>query len=153
MNELQIGDKAPDFKGTLSNGETKELKQLMGKKGLVLYFYPKDNTPGCTTEACDFRDSFETLKNKGYNVVGVSKDSVKSHQKFIEKQNLNFELISDESKDICNLYGVWKEKKMMGKTGMGIVRTTFIIDKSLTIKQVYNNVRVKEHVKNIIEEL
>ncbi|MCB1193187.1 MAG: thioredoxin-dependent thiol peroxidase [Leptospiraceae bacterium] len=153
MQELKIGDKAPEFEGILSNGNKQKLKELLGPKGLILYFYPKDSTPGCTTEACDFRDHFEELKEIGYNVVGISKDGIKSHQKFTEKHNLNFELISDELKEICNLYGVWREKKMMGKTSMGIVRSTFVIDKSMKIVKIYNSVKVKDHVKQILEDV
>ncbi|MCB1177397.1 MAG: peroxiredoxin, partial [Leptospiraceae bacterium] len=129
------------------------LSELVGSKGLVLYFYPRDNTPGCTQEACDFRDNFNLLKKAGYNVIGISKDSPKSHQKFTEKQSLNFDLIADESGEICEKYGVWQLKKFMGKESMGIVRTTFLLDEKLKILKIYNKVSVKGHVAQILEDI
>ncbi len=153
MSEMSVGKKAPSFSGLNSVGEKVSFKELVGEKGIILYFYPKDSTPGCTTEACDFRDNIERLKGQGYTVVGVSKDSVKSHQKFVEKNSLNFHLISDEDGSICDKYGVFGEKKFMGKTVMGIRRTTIIIDASLKIKKIYNNVKVKGHIEQILSDI
>lgn len=153
MNELKEGGKAPAFTGTDESGQKKDLKNLMGEKGLVLYFYPRDLTPGCTTEACDFRDNFSRIKKQGFQVVGVSKDSIKSHQKFIEKQELNFTLISDEDGSICEKYGVWQLKKFMGRESMGIVRTTFLIGPDLKILKIYPKVSVKGHVDQILADI
>ena len=153
MSELSEGKKAPTFSALADEGKKLKLNELSGSKGLILYFYPRDNTPGCTTEACDFRDNLEKFKKEGYNVVGISKDSEKSHKKFIENQSLNFELLSDESGEICEKYGVWQEKKFMGKKSMGIVRSTFIIDADLKIKKIYSNVKVKGHVEQILSDL
>ncbi|EQA43833.1 redoxin [Leptospira broomii serovar Hurstbridge str. 5399] len=153
MSELKAGAKAPSFTGTNQSGEKVELKNLLGKKGTILYFYPKDQTPGCTTEACDFRDNFARLKKEGFNVVGVSKDSIKSHQKFIEKQELNFTLISDEDGSICEKYGVWQLKKFMGREFMGIIRTTLLIGPDLKILKIYPKVSVKGHVDEILADI
>ncbi|TGJ99020.1 thioredoxin-dependent thiol peroxidase [Leptospira langatensis] len=153
MSNLKAGAKAPSFTGVNEEGKKVSLKDLAGKKGLVLYFYPKDQTPGCTTEACDFRDNFARLKKEGYNVVGVSKDSIKSHQKFIEKQELNFTLLADEDGSICEAYGVWQLKKFMGREFMGIVRTTFLIGTDLKIQKVYPKVSVKGHVDEILADI
>ncbi|TGK01645.1 thioredoxin-dependent thiol peroxidase [Leptospira semungkisensis] len=153
MSNLKEGAKAPSFTSVNEEGQKVSLKDLVGKKGLVLYFYPKDQTPGCTTEACDFRDNFARLKKEGYNVVGVSKDSVKSHQKFIEKQELNFTLLADEDGSICEAYGVWQLKKFMGREFMGIVRTTFLIGTDLKIQKVYPKVSVKGHVDEILGDI
>lgn len=150
---LEVGKKAPNFKSVNQNGEAVKLADLVGKNGIVVYFYPKDMTPGCTTEACDFRDNFARLKKLGYNVVGISKDNPKSHTKFIEKQELNFDLISDESGEICESFGVWREKVFMGRKGMGIVRSTFLLDSSLKIKKIYDSVKVKGHVDEIIKDI
>ena len=119
----------------------------------LFYFYPKDNTPGCTTEACDFRDNLDAIKKLGYSVVGVSKDDFKSHKKFIEKQNLNFDLLSDAETDLVEKFGVWQEKNMMGRKYMGIVRTTFLIDNNGKILKIYDNVKVKDHVATIIKDI
>jgi peroxiredoxin Q/BCP len=153
MTELLIGKKAPSFNAINTKAEKVKLADLVGKNGLVLYFYPKDSTPGCTVEACDFRDNFEALKKLGFNVVGVSKDETKSHQKFTEKQNLNFDLITDVKGEICEKYGVWQEKTFMGKKFMGIVRTTFLIDSSLKILKIYSNVKVKGHASQILKDI
>jgi peroxiredoxin Q/BCP len=153
MSDLQVGKKAPSFKGLNSDEDKVNLKDLLGENGAILYFYPRDSTPGCTTEACDFRDNLERLQGHGYTVIGISKDSVKSHQKFIEKNNLNFQLISDEDGSICDKYGVFGEKKFMGKTVMGIKRTTFILDNALKIKKIYNNVKVKGHIDQILIDI
>lgn len=150
---LQEGKKAPVFTALNTEGQKVKLKDLVGKNGLVLYFYPRDNTPGCTTEACDFRDNLARLQKFGYHVIGISKDSVKSHQKFTEKQSLNFDLISDEDGSICEKYGVFGEKKFMGKITMGIHRTTFVLDHTLKIKKIYTKVKVKGHVDQILTDL
>ncbi len=153
MSELVEGKKAPSFTAVDSTGKKVKLSDLVGDKGLVLYFYPKDSTPGCTTEACDFRDHHSNLKKLGYSVVGISKDNTKSHQKFIEKQTLNFDLLSDESGEICEKYGVWQEKQFMGKKFLGIVRTTFLMDANLKIQKIYSPVKVKGHVEQILNDI
>ena len=144
-------NKAPDFSGKNQNGKPVRLSSFRTKKNVVLYFYPKDMTPGCTTEACDFRDQFKKFKNT--IILGVSVDSAERHRKFIEKYNLPFELIADENKKICTKYGVWQEKKLYGKTFMGIVRSTFIIDKAGTVKKITPKVKVKGHVDEVLETL
>lgn len=153
MGTLIEGKKAPTFTAKNTKDETVKLADLVGKEGIVLYFYPRDMTPGCTTEACDFRDNFARLKKLGYNVIGISKDTPKSHTKFTEKEKLNFDLISDESGEICEKYGVWREKVFMGRKGMGIVRSTFLLDSSLKIKKIYDSVKVKGHVEEIIKDI
>ena len=149
---LKAGDPAPDFEAVLDNGETVSLSQFKGKN-VVLYFYPKDNTPGCTREACDFRDNISSLEEKNTVVLGVSPDSVKSHQKFKDKFDLPFPLISDEAKDVAQAFGVWREKKMYGKTRMGIVRSTFIIGPDGLISKAYDSVKVAGHIEDIIASL
>jgi peroxiredoxin Q/BCP len=149
---LKVGDKAPVFSGTDENGKTISLKDLKGKK-VVLYFYPKDNTTGCTAEACDFRDSYSRIKRKGVVLLGVSPDPEKSHQKFIEKYDLPFPLIADTEKTIANAYGVWQEKSMYGRKYMGIVRSTFIIDENGKIMAVFPKVKVAGHVDEVLEAL
>lgn len=153
MPALEVGKKVPNLSALTTKEKTVNLADLSGKKGLVVYFYPKDMTPGCTTEACDFRDNFARLKKLGFSVVGVSKDSAKSHQKFTEKEELNFELLADESKEICEAFGVWREKVFMGKKGMGIVRSTFILNTDLKVLKIYDNVKAKGHVDQIISDL
>lgn len=153
MNYPEVGKKAPTFTAKNTQGENTKLSDLVGKKGLVLYFYPRDSTPGCTTEACDFRDNFAKLQKLGFNVVGISKDEPKSHQKFTEKQSLNFPLISDETGEICEKYGVWQEKVFMGRRGMGIVRTSFLLDEKLKVLKVYEKVKVAGHVDAIMEDI
>lgn len=152
MKTLEKRDKAPDFAGTDQNGNTVSLKDFEGEK-LILYFYPKDNTPGCTSEACDMRDNHEMWLSKGYNVVGVSADSVKSHKKFSEKYDLPFSIISDEDKKIIKDYGAWGEKNMFGKKKEGIKRTTFVIDEKGIIEQVFRQVKSKDHTNQILEKL
>ena len=144
-------NKAPDFSGKNQDGKPIKLSSFRGKKKVVLYFYPKDMTPGCTTEACDFRDRFMEFKNTV--ILGVSADSPERHRKFIDKYNLPFELIADENKKICTKYGVWQEKKLYGKTFMGIVRSTFVIDKAGTVKKILPKVKVKDHVEEVVEIL
>jgi peroxiredoxin Q/BCP len=146
------GSQAPDFKGTNQEGKTISLSGFRGKK-LILYFYPKDDTPGCTAEACNLNDNYEYWISKGYEVVGVSPDAESSHKKFAAKYGLKFALISDESKEIAQAYGVWGEKKNYGKTYMGILRTTFIIDEEGIIRKVFSKVDTKEHSDQIIKEL
>ena len=152
MPKLNIGDKAPDFSLPSTDGRTISLGDLRGKK-VVLYFYPKDSTPGCTKEACDFRDNVDRLKRKGARVIGVSADSVKSHEKFSKKYDLPFPLLSDESKEMLRAYGVWKEKSFMGRKYMGIVRTTVVIDEEGKIENVFENVSVKDHVDEVLDRL
>src|SRR5579872_4549254 len=149
---LSVGDTAPDFKSVDENGKPVSLKQFKGKK-VVLYFYPKDNTTGCTAEACDFRDNFARVKKTGAVVLGVSPDSAKSHAGFKEKYDLPFTLVSDESKEIVNEYGVWQEKSMYGRKYMGVVRTTFIIDEKGKIKHIFEKVKVNGHVDEVLEQL
>ena len=149
MNKLNIGDKAPDFSGTDQNGNTIKLANYKGKK-LVLYFYPKDNTSGCTAEACSLRDGYGRFLSQGYEILGISIDNVTSHQKFIEKNSLPFSLIADTDKEIVESYGVWGEKKFMGKTYMGTIRTTFIIDENGIIEKIIEKVDTKKHAEQII---
>ena len=153
-NDLQIGDIAPDFTVKDSNGDTICLSDL-NSKGMcvVLYFYPKDDTPGCTVQACDFRDNMQRLVANNVVVLGVSKDSEKSHQNFIEKQSLNFSLLMDEDLELHNKYSVWREKMNYGKTYMGTSRSTFIILPDGKLKYAKYNVKAKGHVERIIEEL
>ena len=148
---VKEGNKAPDFSGKAQDGKPIKLSSFKTKKSIVLYFYPKDMTPGCTLEACDFRDRFKKFKNT--KIIGISCDSPERHQKFIDKYDLPFELISDESKKICEKYGVWQEKKLYGKTFMGIVRSTFIIDKTGVVKKIFPKVKVKDHVDEVLEIL
>ncbi len=149
---LQVGDKAPDFSLPDQDGKTVALKDLQGKT-VILYFYPKDNTPGCTREACDFRDSLTKFKKKGIVVVGVSPDSVASHGKFAGKFDLSFPLMSDEGKKLANTYGVYKEKNLYGKKVMGIERTTFVIGPEGTIQKIFPKVKVEGHIAQILESL
>ena len=148
---VKEGNKAPDFSEKNQDGKPVKLSSFKGKKNIVLYFYPKDMTPGCTTEACDFRDQFKKFKNT--IILGVSIDSPERHLKFIEKYDLPFELIADENKKISAKYGVWQEKKLYGKTFMGIVRSTFIIDKSGVVQKIFPKVKVKGHVDEVLEIL
>ena len=149
MSLPTIGSTAPDFTAPISPEQTLTLSDLMGQI-VVLYFYPKDSTPGCTTEACDFRDSFTRLTGLNVAVVGVSKDSLKRHQNFATKYNLPFPLVCDDGTDICEKYGVWVEKSMYGKRFMGIERTTFLIDAHGLIRQIWSRVKVKGHVAEVI---
>ena len=153
MPLAEEGKKAPSFKSVNTKGDKVSLADLMGKNGLILYFYPKDMTPGCTTESCDFRDNLKKLNTAGFNVAGVSRDSAERHRKFTEKYELNFPLVSDESGEVCEKYGVWQEKKFMGKTHMGIVRSTFVIGSDGKVKKVYSPVKVKDHVAQILEDI
>ena len=149
MSKLQIGDKAPEINAVDQNGNNITLAQYQGKK-VVLYFYPKDMTPGCTAQSCNLSDNYKALQKNGYDVIGVSCDSVKRHQKFIDKYNLPFNLISDEDQKVVNDYGVWQLKKFMGREYMGIVRTTFLIDENGIIDEIITKVNTKEHTNQII---
>ena len=150
MTGLKEGDKAPDFKGVIENGSEVSLANYLGKK-LVLYFYPKDNTPGCTAQACNLTENQELLKNKGFEILGVSADSVKKHQNFISKYDLGFSLIADENKEVIKAYQVWGPKKFMGKEYDGIHRTTFVINEQGNIERVFTKVKTKEHANQILE--
>ncbi len=147
---LEIGEKAPDFEAKDQDGNKVKLSEFQGKK-VVLYFYPKDNTPGCTAQACNLRDNYDALLKAGYIVLGISSDSEKSHQKFIEKQNLPFSLIADEDKKVHELYGTWVEKNMYGRKYMGTARTTFIIDEEGKIAEIIDKVKTKEHTNQILK--
>jgi peroxiredoxin Q/BCP len=149
MVTLNIGDKAPEFKAIDQDGKEINLSQYAGKK-VILYFYPKDNTPGCTAEACDLRDNYDHLTNNGFDVIGVSTDSEKSHQKFIEKYNLPFRLIADTDKKVSEAFGVYGLKKFMGKEYMGINRTTFVIDENGMIENVVEKVDTKNHTAQLV---
>ena len=152
MRELKEGDLAPAIQAVDQNGEPITLDEYRGKK-IVLFFYPKDNTPGCTAEACDLRDNYSQFIEKGFEVIGVSADSEKSHQKFIEKYDLPFRLISDVDKKVLQDYGAWGEKKMYGKSYMGILRKTFIIDEKGYVEKIIEKVKTKEHSTQIFSEL
>ncbi len=149
--KLKKGDKAPDFTAKDQNGHPVSLSQFKGKK-VVLYFYPKDNTPGCTAEACNLRDNYDRLKKAGYEVIGVSKDSEKSHQKFIEKHDLPFTLIADTEKEVHEKYGTWEEKSMYGRKYMGTARTTFLIDENGMIEDIIEKVKTKDHTAQILKD-
>ncbi|GAB4399406.1 MAG: thioredoxin-dependent thiol peroxidase [Microscillaceae bacterium] len=147
--ELKVGDPAPLFEGKDQNGAPVRLEDYRGKK-VVLYFYPKDDTKGCTAQACNLRDNYEALLAAGYVVLGVSKDDEKSHQKFIKKYDLPFPLIADTDTQINQLYGVWKEKSMYGKTYMGTERTTFLIDEEGKIAEIIQKVKTADHTAQIL---
>jgi len=149
---LKPGDSAPDFSAPTDGGGEVSLKDLRGKK-VVLYFYPKDNTPGCTTEACDFRDHQAAFADKNTVVLGVSPDSPKSHDNFKAKHELPFTLVSDKDHQIAEAYGAWQEKSMYGKKYMGIQRSTFVIDEKGKIAEVYGKVRVKGHVEDVLSKV
>ena len=147
-----MGEKAPDFKAPNQEGKTIALKDFKGKS-VVIYFYPKDDTPGCTIEACEFRDGMKQIKKAGAVVLGVSPDSVKSHTKFNDKFKLVFDLISDEDKVICKAYGVWAKKKLYGREYMGVLRSTFVINSQGKIARIFENVKPKGHVAEVLEAL
>lgn len=150
MQKIEVGSVAPDFTAKDQDGNEVILSGLKGKK-VVLYFYPKDNTPGCTAQACSLRDGKSELEKLGFTIIGVSPDTGKSHKGFIDKQKLNFTLISDEDKTVAQLYGVWGLKKFMGREYMGIVRTTFIIDANGVIEKVIEKVDTKRHFEQIVD--
>ena len=149
---LEIGQKAPNFTLPNKDGQMVSLTDFLGKK-VVLYFYPKDNTPGCTRQACAFASLYEGFKSKNIQVIGISKDSISSHVKFAEKYNLPFILLSDTELTAIKSYDVWQEKKMCGKTGMGVVRTTFIIDETGKIQKIMNKVKPDTNAQEILAEL
>ena len=150
MKQLQVGDAAPVFTAIVQKGNTISSTSLKGKKWVV-YFYPKDNTPGCTAQACSLRDGFEDLRSKGIEVFGVSADSLSSHQKFSDKFDLPFSLLVDEDKEIIHAFGVWGPKKFMGKEYDGIHRTTFLIDENFTIISVLSKPNTKDHATEILQ--
>jgi peroxiredoxin Q/BCP len=149
---LKIGDKAPDFSLPDQNDEEHSLSDFAGK-WVFLYFYPKDDTSGCTTEACSVRDNFQVLKDRGVEVLGVSVDSVKSHKKFEQKYDLNFTLLSDENKEMVEKYGVWAEKSMYGKKYMGTLRTSFLINPQGEIAKIYEKVDPNNHLSEVLEDI
>lgn len=152
MAELKEGDIAPKFTAKDQNGDTVSLSDFAGKD-VILYFYPKDDTPGCTAEACDFRDNYQSLQKQGFNVIGVSTDDEASHKKFVNKYQLPFTLISDTDKSIVEAYGVWVEKNMYGKKYMGTARKTFLIDKEGKINRIIDKVDTKESSKQVLDLL
>ena len=152
MTHLNEGDKAPKFEGTDENGNIISLDSIKGQK-TIIYFYPKDNTPGCTAESCNLRDYNGELKKKGYQIIGVSADSAKKHQNFIAKYDLPFPLIADTEKEVINAFGVWGPKKFMGKEYDGIHRTTFVIDENGVITNIFKKVKTKTHAEQIMEEI
>ncbi len=152
MTQLKVGDKAPVFKGLNQKGKEVSLSDFSGKK-LILYFYPKDNTPGCTAESCNLSDNYNAWLEKGFEVVGVSPDSVQSHEKFAGKFGFKFNLIADTEKEILQAFGVWGEKSMYGKKYMGVLRTTFVIDEKGVIVEIFEKVETKDHTNQIINTL
>jgi peroxiredoxin Q/BCP len=147
---LQVGDQAPDFTSKDQNGNEIKLSNFRGKK-VVLYFYPKDDTPGCTAQACNLRDNYEAMLKQGYQVLGVSVDDEKKHRKFIEKFDLPFPLIADTDRSVVEAYGVWQEKSMYGRKYMGTMRYTFVIDEEGKIKDIITKVDTKEHAAQILK--
>lgn len=152
MVELKVGDMAPDFTGHTQDGDTLSLADLKGGR-TILYFYPKDNTSGCTLEAKSLRDGKAELSQRGYRIVGVSPDSERSHKNFCTKHELNFTLLADTDHSICEAFGVWAEKSMYGRKYMGVVRTTFLLDEQGRITHIFNKVKTAEHYQQIINEL
>ena len=151
---LEAGHKAPSFKARIQDGTEVSLENILSEgSGLVLFFYPKDSTPGCTREACDFRDAYEIFRSAGYRIMGVSKDSSKSHVRFLENNKLQFDLIVDEDLKVQEAYGVWREKTNYGKTYMGTVRSTFVIDSEGIISIAKYNVRATGHVERVATEM
>jgi peroxiredoxin Q/BCP len=150
--ELKVGGKAPDFNLPSSTGEKISLKSLKGKN-VVLFFYPKDDTPGCTKEACGFRDDLEQFKKRGAVVFGVSKDPLDSHRKFIEKYSLTFPLLSDEDHAVSEKYGVYKEKSLYGRKYWGIERSTFVINSEGKLKTIFRKVKIDNHIQEVLEAL
>jgi thioredoxin-dependent peroxiredoxin len=152
MGDLKAGDKAPEFSGSNQDGKIIKLSDYSGRK-LILYFYPKDDTPGCTAEACNLNDNYNVWLDKGFEVVGVSPDSIESHRKFREKYGLKFDLIADTEKKILQEYDAWGEKSMYGKKYMGVVRKTYVIDENGHIQDIFEKVETKNHTKQILNKL
>ena len=152
MTHLNEGDKAPEFTGLNENNEEISLSDYRGKK-LILFFYPKDNTPTCTVEACNLRDNYDALKSHGFELLGVSPDSARKHQNFIKKFSFPFPLLADTEQVVLNQYGVWGEKQMYGRKYMGVLRTTFVIDEEGNVAKVFTKVNSKEHTKQILEAM
>jgi len=150
--ELEVGDKAPDFKLNDQNGKEHSLSDYLGKQ-ILLYFYPKDDTPGCTKEACEIRDNFSAFEKLGMIILGVGVDSVKSHEKFSKKYKLPFLLLSDDEKKVVKMYDVWGKKKFMGKEYEGVKRTSFLIDAEGKIEKIYEEVKPAEHAKEVLNNL
>lgn len=150
MNTLQIGDSAPSFSGVNQNGKQVSLADFVGKK-LILYFYPKDDTPGCTAQACNLTENHKALQTQGYSVLGVSPDSAEKHLTFIAKYNLSFDLLADTNQNTIQAYGVWVEKNMYGRKYMGVARTTFVIDENSKIVDIIEKVNTKEHSAQILK--
>lgn len=152
MTTLKEGDKAPEFEGVNQDGKKISLGDYKGKK-LIIYFYPKDNTPGCTAQACNLRDNYKAMQKQGYEILGVSADTEKKHQNFIAKYDLPFDLIADTEKEMIKAYGVWGPKKFMGKKYDGIHRTTFVINEEGIIDEVISKVKTKTHSEQIMESV
>lgn len=152
MAKLNVGDMAPDFTGLTQEGNSLSLSDLKGSR-IVLYFYPKDNTSGCTLEAKSLRDGKAELAERGYRIIGVSPDSERSHQNFCAKHDLRFTLLSDTERAVCEAYGVWVEKSMYGRKYMGVARTTFLLDEECRITHIFDKVKTAEHYQQIINEL
>lgn len=152
MSKLKVGDKVPEFQGKDENGKEVKWADFKGKK-LVIYFYPKDMTPGCTNQACNLKDNYEVLKSSGFEIIGVSADDEARHQKFIAKYDLPFQLIADTEKEIINQFGVWGPKKFMGKEYDGINRTTFVIDEEGKILSIIEKVKTKDHSQQILDTI
>lgn len=150
MKHLKVGDKAPEFTVNDQHGKAVSLSDFKGKR-VVIYFYPKDNTPGCTAQACNIRDNYSTIQNEGIVILGVSADTEKKHQGFISKYDLPFNLLADTDHTMLNLYGVWGEKKFMGRTYDGIHRTTFVLDESHTILGIIEKPKTNDHTREILE--
>lgn len=151
MSAIEVGKKAPDFKLPASNGETVKLSDYRGMK-VVLYFYPKDNTPTCTQQACDFRDAYPAMADSNTVVLGISPDPVRAHEKFIDKQSLPFLLLSDEKHKVCEKYGVWQLKKLYGREYMGVVRSTFLINEKGKLVREWRGIKIKGHVQQVADE-
>lgn len=150
-NSMQVDDAVKDFSAPATSGLNFKLSDYQGKSNLVIYFYPKDSTPGCTTEGKDFRDRYDEFQALDTEIFGVSKDTMKRHDNFKAKQEFPFELISDESGEVCELFGVWQLKKTFGKEYMGIVRSTFLIDKEGRVQQIWDKVKVKGHAEEVLD--
>lgn len=150
MTSLKVGDKAPEFKALNENEQTISLSDFTGKK-VILYFYPKDMTPGCTAESCNLGENYQLLKDKGFEIIGVSPDPAKRHLKFIDKYDLPFSLIADEDRKVLESYNVWGPKKFMGKEYDGVHRTTFVIDENGIIEKIFLKVKTKDHTNQILE--